>query len=415
MDVPGASAHFYNKSYKTKVRMLENKTKILYILSFLGGMQGNIVASLFVVFGLSLGFSIAYVGLLLGASRLSQFIFEIPTGIFADTYGRKKSILLCYFFSLFFYLIYFFGSDFYLLLLGSVIGGFALSFMSGAFEALAVDSLALSDKEQFRNKVFVRLTVITTLGFIAGGLVGSAIAYFDLRYIWLFQAAAAIFALILGWRFLKEKFFPREATDKKENVVKILIRKIKEPAAAILRDKKIPTMFAVSILISSASAFYLVSWPIIFKEILTIPVYYFGLISSAAGLFYLIGSFLAEKFSLTRGAFNTVLFSLILMGLFYFIFGLSKSLVFSLLSFIAIDFFNGGFSPLFYSFLNGIIPSSRRATILSFYSLVEGGSSGLGEMMAGKLIIIFGAPMVIFFPPLLIFIALFSFSRAKKT
>jgi len=393
--------------------MLKEKTKIFYALSFLGGLHGSIIASFFVIFGLSLGIDIARVGILFGVIRFTIFVFEIPTGIFADSYGRKKSILICYFLSIFFSLIYFFSSNFYLLLIGSIISGVALTFLSGAFEALVVDSLGLSDREQFRNKVFVRLGVITTLGFIAGGFAGSAIAYFNLRYIWLFQALVAILTLALGWKFLEEKFYPQEILVKRNNFAKTMFNEIRNQSISIWRNKKISLMFLASIPLSLASAFYLIGWPIVFKDILSIPVYYFGLISAFAGIFFSIGSLLAERLSLKKGTINTIIFSLILIGVFYIVFGLSKSIILSLISFIAIDFFNGGFTPLFYSLLNKFIPSSQRATILSFFSLTGQGSSGMGEIIAGRFLGIFVAPVVILLSPVLILVVLTLFLGTK--
>ncbi len=393
--------------------MPNNQVRTFYLLSFLGGFSFNIIAPLFIVFGLSLGFTIAQVGLLLGASKLSIFIFEIPTGIFADFYGRKKSVLLCYFLSIFSSLIYFFNSNFYFLFVGSIINGLALTFMSGAFGALLVDSLKLLDQEHLRNKVFVRLGIVTTLGFITGGFVGSGIAYFNLRYIWLLQSVIAILALILGWKFLEEKFYLQEILIKQKNFIKTIFSKIRNPLISIFQNKQISIMFISTVLMASASAFYLVSWPIIFKNFLSIPIYYFGLISSIAGIFFLGGSLLAEKFSLKKGAINTIILSLFSMSVLFIIFGFSKSIILSLGSFILIDFFNGGFTPLFHSLLNKFIPSPYRATILSFYSLTGEGSSGIGEIIAGSLLTVFIAPIIVLLSPILILLALILLFRLK--
>lgn len=397
--------------------MAANKIKIFYLLSFLGGFSFNIIAPLFIVFGLSLGFTIAQVGLLFGASRLSIFIFEIPTGILADSHGRRKSILLCYFLSIFSAVIYFLSSNFYFLLVGSVISGLAISFMSGAFEALLIDSLDLSRNEQLRNKIFVRLGIISTIGFVIGGLTGSFAAYFNLRYIWLLQALAAATALILGYKFLEEKFYnKRETSINGKKFFKTTFNKIKIPLNLILREKQILSMFFIATIMVLGGAFYSVSWPIIFKDILSIPIYYFGVISAVAGFFFLVGSLVAEKLSFKKGTINILVSSLILMGIFFVIFAISKNIILSLVCFILIDFFNGGFNPLFYSLLNKFIPSPQRATILSFYSLISEGGSGTGEIMAGNLLLIIAAPLVVLLSPVLILLSIISlFGLKRKT
>jgi len=394
--------------------MKKDEIKIFYLLSFLGGLHFNLVAPLFVIFGLSLGFTIAKVGVLFGASRLVSLIFEVPTGMFADQYGRKKSILLTYFLTIFSSLIYFFSSNFYVLLIGSVISGLALTFMSGAFEALAVDSLGLAADDNLRNKFFVRLGILSTIGFIAGGFMSGLIAYFDLRYIWLAQSVVSLVALIIGWQFIKEKDFCVQKF-KRDHFGETFFNKVKEPAVLIIKNKAIFLMLIVSVFISLAGAIYVIDWPVIFKDILSIPVYYFGAISSVAGIFFLVGSLIFEKFSIKRGTIKVLATSLILMGIFYVIFGFSKSIFLSLMIFMALDFFNGGFSPLFYSLFNKFIPSPQRATILSFYSLINSGSSGLGEILGGWLIIAFTAPLAMIFVSALVLVSsLFLFRIGHK-
>ena len=395
--------------------MQKEKIPIFYLLSFLGGFSFNIVAPLFVIYGLSLNFSISQVALLFGATRLAVFIFEIPTGIFADSYGRKKSILLTYFLSIFSALICFFSSNFYLLLIGSIVYGLSLTFISGAFEALVVDSFDLSKKENFRNRVFVRMGIASTLGFIFGGFASSVVGYYQIKYIWLIQAIIAICALFMASFFLREKFYPKEKSLDKQSIPGLLIDIIKTPLNLIFKNRKILFMLIISVLISLASAVYLIGWPLIFKNILSLPIYYFGIISSIAAIFFLLGSYLAEKFSLKRGAINIIIVSLLGMLFFYIVFGLSKVILLSVISFIMIDFFNGAFTPLFYSFLNKFIPSDKRATILSFYSLFENGSSGAGEIAAGNLFSLFRATMVILVAPLIILVAFVFFVKVNFT
>lgn len=394
--------------------MFENKIRVFYFLSLLGGFSFGVIMPLFIVFGLSLGFSIAQVGLLFGARQISGFLFEIPTGIFADTYGRKKSILLTYTLGIVAALFYFFSANFSVLLLGSIIAGLALTFMSGAFDALVIDSLDLSQREHERNKAFVRLGIMTSLGLILGGVAGSVIAYFDLRYIWFFQAIIGVLSFFIGWNFIEEKFIHLKQRRKQGNFMGAFTEKLKYPLFSIVKSKNLLLLFFVTALIVIAESFYLIGWPIILKDVLLIPVYYFGIIASAGSALFIIGSLAAEKFSQWKGTVNTIVISLFLMAVFYLLFGLSISIFLSLLSFVLIDFFNGGFIPIFYSLLNKFIPSSQRATILSAYSLTTSGVSGFGQILAGNLLVILAAPFVVLIASLFFFVSPFVLLKAKK-
>ena len=414
VDEPGTSTIFfilimlYNKNMKSEVR-------IFYYLSFLGGLFYNITAPLFVVYGLSLGFTIAKVGILFGAMKISTFIFEVPTGIIADTYGRKKSILFAYALSGVSALIYFTNTDFFMLLLGSLIAGIALTFISGAFEALTVDSLNLSKDDKRRNRAFVWIGIASTIGFIVGGVVGSGVAFLNLKYIWLVQALIALIAFLLGIMFLKETRYQKsESITQASGFLKLISRQAKTALVSILNNRKILWIFSFTVLFSFANAVYHIAWPIIFKDILMIPIHYFGVIASAAGVFYLLGSLATERYARKTSTLRVLVISLFSMTAGFIIFIVSRNVILSLLCFMLIDFFNGGFQPLFYSLLNIYIPSKERATILSYYSLTTAGTSGAGEIIAGYLLLIVSAPIVLVLSPLLIGTGLGFFIKLKE-
>ncbi len=108
---------------------------------------------------------------------LSSAAFEVPTGIFSDLIGRKKTIIcgaLASFFSLIFYAI---GGSYWLLALGAVFQGLGLSFYSGNNNALLYDTLQQDDQQEEYHHFLGRVSSMfqLALGFsaIAGGLIAS--------------------------------------------------------------------------------------------------------------------------------------------------------------------------------------------------------------------------------------------------
>jgi len=74
-------------------------------------------------------------------------IMEIPSGYFADIWGRKKTLILGSVLGCLGFVVYGFSSDFYGFLLAELILGVGSSFISGADSALLYDSL-LQDKKE---------------------------------------------------------------------------------------------------------------------------------------------------------------------------------------------------------------------------------------------------------------------------
>lgn len=83
-----------------------------------------------------------------------NFILEVPTGVVADYFGRKKSVIL----GLIFYgigvLIYGFIPSFYMFLVCEFILALGVALMSGADKALFFDSLKDIGEEKECKKLF---------------------------------------------------------------------------------------------------------------------------------------------------------------------------------------------------------------------------------------------------------------------
>jgi DHA3 family tetracycline resistance protein-like MFS transporter len=139
---------------------------------------------------------------------------EIPTGSFADSFSRKKSIVIGYFLISASFLIYFYSYAFWFFVTAEINGAFGNSFVSGAMEAWAIDSLKFHNYGGSLQKVFKHESDFRVAGFGLGGLFGAYLGSIDISYPWL---AGSISFLLLGAIFsivLKEEYFVRH---KEEN------------------------------------------------------------------------------------------------------------------------------------------------------------------------------------------------------
>jgi len=107
------------------------------------------------------------------ALEVSAFVFEVPTGIVADVYSRKLSIIIGYILMGIGFLIEGFFPSFVPILLAQVIWGLGYTFTSGATQAWITDEVG----EEDANKLFLRGTQVglfaSLLGMGAAMLVGA--------------------------------------------------------------------------------------------------------------------------------------------------------------------------------------------------------------------------------------------------
>jgi DHA3 family tetracycline resistance protein-like MFS transporter len=102
--------------------------------------------------------------------EVAAFVFEIPTGVVADVYSRRLSIIIGYFLMGLGFLIEGFFPAFIPILLAQVIWGLGYTFTSGATQAWISDEVG----EESANQLFLRATRVG----LTASLIGMGLAMF---------------------------------------------------------------------------------------------------------------------------------------------------------------------------------------------------------------------------------------------
>ena len=97
------------------------------------------------------GISFYKIGLIMSAYQLSQLIFEVPTGVIADRYGNKKSVLLSIVCNLISLSIYIYLSDYISYIIAIIIFGIGQTLVSGALDALIIDKVQEQTVKMFMH------------------------------------------------------------------------------------------------------------------------------------------------------------------------------------------------------------------------------------------------------------------------
>src|SRR5512147_208081 len=96
--------------------------------------------------------------------EISAFVFEVPTGIVADVYSRRLSIIIGYILMGVGFLVEGFFPSFLPILLAQVIWGLGYTFTSGATQAWITDEIG----EEHANKLFLRGTQVGLFASLIG-------------------------------------------------------------------------------------------------------------------------------------------------------------------------------------------------------------------------------------------------------
>ncbi|WP_166964951.1 MFS transporter [Yeosuana marina] len=96
------------------------------------------------LFFLESGITYTQIGVLYALREIIINISEIPSGIIADTYGRKKSLIVSFSLYILSFLIFYFFNTFYLFILAIIFYGIGDAFRTGTHKGMIMDYLALN-------------------------------------------------------------------------------------------------------------------------------------------------------------------------------------------------------------------------------------------------------------------------------
>jgi MFS family permease len=329
-----------------------------------------IIGPVVAIFYLDKGLSFTDIMLLQSACWISSFIFEVPSGAFADKFGRKLSILIGVLLQIISLLIFVFGNNYFEFLIGEMIFGVGIALISGADSAMIYDYLLEQKRENEFNKIQGHAMF---LQFMLGAF-ANIVAGFCYKFSPELPYLIATGNVILGGLFIS--FFKEVRNYKKDgkHSIKQYSEQIKDGFLYILTHKKLR---ALTIFTFCFFAFYRSShWfyqP--YMQTTDVPVEYFGLFYAGMNLVAAISSKYNSLFlKITKGktlVSLSLVFSLtyIFMGIVGRQWGMAASYVQQVI--------RGVQGPIIEKYINKHAPSNKRATIISFNALSGSISSAI--------------------------------------
>jgi MFS family permease len=302
-------------------------------------------------------------------------LFEVPTGIVADTIGRRMSYLLGTLTlagsSLLYVMLWQIGAPFWQWAVVSLLLGLGFTFFSGAVEAWLVDALTATGFTGELETVFGRGQIVTGVGMLTGSAAGGFIAQqASLGVPFVLRGLILIVMFVAAFRLMHDVGF----TPDKGGRPLAEMRKI--ASASIEYGWRVPAvkwLMVEALFVGGVGIYAFYALQPYLLELYGDPTAYqiAGLAAAIVAGAQILGGVAAPRI---RGLFHRRTSALIVMS------GLSVitlGLVGLVESFWAVIGFTVGWGLLFaatmpirQTYLNGMIPSRQRATILSFDSMM---------------------------------------------
>lgn len=316
-------------------------------------------------------------------------LFEVPTGVIADTLGRRYSFLLgtvtLAASTLLYVLLWYVGAGFWLWAVVSVLIGLGFTFFSGAVEAWLVDALQATGYTGDLEVVFGRAQIVggaaMLVGSVAGGILAQAT---NLGVPYVLRGAILVAMFLVAYLMMRDLgFSPRRGRSPMGEVRRL----VRDSVDQGLRRPPIRWLMLEALFTGGVGIYVFYALQPYLLELYGDPTAYTvaGLVAAVVAGAQMLGGLAASRLRklvhrrttallLAAGISAATLVGVGAVEQFWVVMALV--VVWGLLWAAA--------EPIRQAYLNGMIPSEQRATILSFDSLMSSGGGVWAQPVLGR-------------------------------
>lgn len=348
-----------------------------YTLAGLYTLSAAAIWGVNTLFLLDAGLSFFEVFVANGAFSLGTVLFEIPTGVVADTLGRRMSFLLSVSVLGVSTLAYVglaeIDAGVLAFAVASVAMALGFTFYSGAMEAWLVDALAATGYRGVLDRVFARGSQVTGSAMLVGTIGGGFLGQIDLSIPYVLRSALLVAVFAVAFVVMHDVGFAPRSVPARQLPVEIA-RNARVGVAFGWAQRPLRLLMLASLVQMGflSWAFY-ASQPYLLDLLESDAVWIVGVVAAGIALSTIVGNQVVSVASRRCGRRTTLLLAAgVLQTGAAIVVGIAPSFWVALPALLVFTAGLGVTSPVRQAYLHQLVPSERRATVVSFDSMVSG-------------------------------------------
>ncbi len=337
-----------------------------YFYTFINNL--NMASCIWVLYLGYHGMNLMQIGILEGIYHLTGILFEIPSGAIADLLGRKKSLFVGRLLMAIACIIMLFSTEFTGFAISFILQSLSGNFNSGAEEALVYDSLKLLAKEDRYPAISGRINMLIEVSQSIATVVGGILAEYSFGFCYFVCVIIAILSMLpvlcMTEPPLQDSHHLEETH--KPTILETVRRHFRE-SKDILKEN--PRIFSVIVYYSTIFAAFTLLFFYCQQYFIDLGLnkIELSIIMLFAGITACLGALLNTKlYQLFHD--KIALIGAFAIAICIIAFG-CNNLYLSIGALMVSDFFNSALYPIQSATLNALIPSQKRATLLSVNSM----------------------------------------------
>jgi DHA3 family tetracycline resistance protein-like MFS transporter len=320
------------------------------------------------------------------------FVFEVPTGAFADTFGRKLSLIVAFVIQGTAIVIVGAVPNFWVIAAAWALWGFGWTFESGTWEAWLADEIGV---ERLPG-VLMRATRIGYASGIVGLLAGVGIALWNIQAAVIFGGVVTVAMGVACIFVMPETGWSRKPVEGRLSAPRELASTVSTAVRFVRAQPALLLLIGATVVAGASSEAFDRLWEAHFIRDVGLPhvgsldpiVWFglFGVLISVVGL--VISTVVIKRFETAPSPLlaRSLLWLTTVLTVALVAFGLAHSLAFALCALLVAQAARGMLTPVYMAWLNRqITDSSVRATVISIAGQADaigqaGGGPGLGAI-----------------------------------
>ncbi|MCD6420732.1 MAG: MFS transporter [Synergistetes bacterium] len=183
------------------------RDKMFYKFSLYGFLKNLRFFDPFIIlFFREMGFSFFEIGSLFAIRDVSTNVLEIPTGIYADAFGRRRSMLMSFSSYIVSFVFFYMFPHFYAYAIAMVFFALGEAFRTGTHKALILEYLRLNNMSDRKVEYYGGTRAASQLGSAVSSLIAAALVFYSGSYRYIFIVSVIPYVLNL----MNLATYPRE-------------------------------------------------------------------------------------------------------------------------------------------------------------------------------------------------------------
>lgn len=202
---------------------------------------------------LSLDLDYTQIGILYAIREISRYILEIPSGMMADAWGRRRTLASSFAFYIISFLIFFGSESFVLPIVAMIFFAVGDAFRSGTHKSMIFEYLRIKGWQDQKVDYYGHTRAASQMGSAVSSVLGAIVVFFTQEYHLIFLFALVPYVL----DFINILSYPGELEGKARNISrKEILGAFRETFRDFVVSFRNPSMLGKIFILSSFSGYY---------------------------------------------------------------------------------------------------------------------------------------------------------------